>query len=666
MNAQSTSQHQHLHLHLGPLARSRQLLIFLDIILESAEPTHPRSEPLYENTTQEPTSAFSPSNCSRNVATAGIGYGARNPFSPPDPFMLPKELQGGIGTISSRRPSFAAESFTRSHDTYSSPLALGFGVPINLPDPNHRPLSNTIGNYIPLCVPQLSNTDQTSNQVQNPHSNQNQINYNRPAHDITNLNEAFAKSFDLHARTNCFHSRRPSQLANAYQNKSSPSPLEYSFRPFGSEGCPSIQAEQPQQYQMSFQQTDQLHCSAPLTHPEVSALLENGLEIRGLSIVALPYLKAMFLSTVPYFHEPAMTAEILRILHDLLKESAISKLVAFIAESNKLTFASKSLCLVVSKNGKMDLLLYSNHANMRLYENDLVYVDGDRGKDMAMVIDPVVSLELAILFNFLKKREHFKSLTISDPHNSSHAPHKFKNGLHPSLISALTTLKSHNNEDNEFVISLPTKQVLRLATPKEVQKLSTKYLEERQAYSTFSTKINDSALNGKLQLVNVEYQADYRKLIFYYFASFQRIDFRGLIKDLFKIYKTRIWLCAVLPFHQPELYELAKNEFNQDRKTVLLSLVVPSPCEYDLTPDQLKHFALPDFKKMPRPNYFHLINMRHLALELQKDVEGYFYGFGDRDLQGDISPTFSGHAVVSGDKPELFPVFNPFQKPNIK
>jgi len=37
---------------------------------------------------------------------------------------------------------------------------------------------------------------------------------------------------------------------------------------------------------------------------------------------------------------------------------------------------------------------------------------------------------------------------------------------------------------------------------------------------------------------------DRRKLTFYFVAE-RRIDFRELVRDLFKIYKTRIWMCAV-------------------------------------------------------------------------------------------------------------------------
>ena len=44
-----------------------------------------------------------------------------------------------------------------------------------------------------------------------------------------------------------------------------------------------------------------------------------------------------------------------------------------------------------------------------------------------------------------------------------------------------------------------------------------------------------------MQVVSAEYQFDRHKLTFYFEAE-RRIDFRELVRDLFAIYKTRIWL----------------------------------------------------------------------------------------------------------------------------
>jgi cell fate regulator YaaT (PSP1 superfamily) len=48
--------------------------------------------------------------------------------------------------------------------------------------------------------------------------------------------------------------------------------------------------------------------------------------------------------------------------------------------------------------------------------------------------------------------------------------------------------------------------------------------------------------------VDAEYQFDKHKLILYYSAS-RRIDFREFVRDLFAIYKTRIWMEQATAHH---------------------------------------------------------------------------------------------------------------------
>lgn len=124
--------------------------------------------------------------------------------------------------------------------------------------------------------------------------------------------------------------------------------------------------------------------------------------------------------------------------------------------------------------------------------------------------------------------------------------------------------KSIINEDENF-ITLPNKQILRFAKPHELNQLILKYNDEIMAYRIC---LNYSAsLNLNLIIKNVEFQFDKKKLIIYYYCL-QRLDFRGLIKELFKIYKTRIWLCAILPLeksYKPLLeYELEKRNIKSN------------------------------------------------------------------------------------------------------
>ena len=86
------------------------------------------------------------------------------------------------------------------------------------------------------------------------------------------------------------------------------------------------------------------------------------------------------------------------------------------------------------------------------------------------------------------------------------------------------------------------KMIYRHAQPPEVNMLLDKARDEAKALSICRAKCKQKNLD--MEVVDAEFQWDRKKLTFFFLAE-QRIDFRDLVKDLFKIYKTRIWMCAV-------------------------------------------------------------------------------------------------------------------------
>ena len=66
--------------------------------------------------------------------------------------------------------------------------------------------------------------------------------------------------------------------------------------------------------------------------------------------------------------------------------------------------------------------------------------------------------------------------------------------------------------------------------------------EEQRALALCQSKIRQKKL--QMEVFEAEYQWDRRKLT-YYFSAAHRIDFRELVRELFKVYKTRIWMCAI-------------------------------------------------------------------------------------------------------------------------
>ena len=213
------------------------------------------------------------------------------------------------------------------------------------------------------------------------------------------------------------------------------------------------------------------------------------------------------------------------------------------------------LVLCCAKNGRLELLSPQIDGFMHMERGDMVIVDGDRGSDLVMVIEPQVEIHLGLLINFLRKKIHFDSLITNA---EMHHPHdtfieflvRTKRGLEPSLNPRRYDVA----ELTELVI--PSKRVLRFATSWEVSSnLHHKFQEElkslRVAISkieSFNEMVSSNPFSRResltIRFLNAEYQFDRKKLTFYYVCG-QRNDFRDLIKELFKFYKTRIWLCAL-------------------------------------------------------------------------------------------------------------------------
>jgi len=103
------------------------------------------------------------------------------------------------------------------------------------------------------------------------------------------------------------------------------------------------------------------------------------------------------------------------------------------------------------------------------------------------------------------------------------------------LGQAVITKRRVDEED----VVLPLKKVIRLATEEDKQIVRANKREAEKAFDTCIRKISDHELD--MNLVEVEYTLDRNKIIFYFTAD-GRVDFRGLVKDLAAIFKTRIEL----------------------------------------------------------------------------------------------------------------------------
>jgi cell fate regulator YaaT (PSP1 superfamily) len=85
-------------------------------------------------------------------------------------------------------------------------------------------------------------------------------------------------------------------------------------------------------------------------------------------------------------------------------------------------------------------------------------------------------------------------------------------------------------------------KVLRKATPTDIEWIAASRETEEKARDYCTALVKKMSLN--LKLVNVKLTFDGTKLIFYFTAD-KRVDFRDLVKELAKEFKTRIEMCQI-------------------------------------------------------------------------------------------------------------------------
>ncbi len=85
----------------------------------------------------------------------------------------------------------------------------------------------------------------------------------------------------------------------------------------------------------------------------------------------------------------------------------------------------------------------------------------------------------------------------------------------------------------------PEKKIIRPAEPKEVERLQELRLDENRVRSETDILVSKHKL--KMKVTEAEWQFDRKKLIIYFTAE-RRVDFRELVRDLARTFRTRIEL----------------------------------------------------------------------------------------------------------------------------
>ena len=96
-----------------------------------------------------------------------------------------------------------------------------------------------------------------------------------------------------------------------------------------------------------------------------------------------------------------------------------------------------------------------------------------------------------------------------------------------------------DKEVKESSLVLPLRNVVRAATEEDAVKNQQNKIKEEEAFKICLERIEKHELNMKL--IEAQYSFDNSKLLFY-FTSANRVDFRGRVKDLAGVFRTRIEL----------------------------------------------------------------------------------------------------------------------------
>ncbi|TBU58841.1 PSP1-domain-containing protein [Dichomitus squalens] len=175
------------------------------------------------------------------------------------------------------------------------------------------------------------------------------------------------------------------------------------------------------------------------------------------------------------------------------------------------------LYIVEFKAGRTDLF-YCTDLAQDIRVGDLVIVEADRGKDLGKVVNDTITLAEVEAF---QKQQKLMSMGHADVHGVPTSPTAATGG---------------------GVKDINPKMIYGKAQHRDTQGLAAKAQDEAKALELCRNKVRQRKL--PMEVVDAEYQWDRRKLTFYFVAE-KRIDFRELVRELFRLYKTRIWMASL-------------------------------------------------------------------------------------------------------------------------
>ncbi|KAJ7030217.1 PSP1 C-terminal conserved region-domain-containing protein, partial [Mycena alexandri] len=199
------------------------------------------------------------------------------------------------------------------------------------------------------------------------------------------------------------------------------------------------------------------------------------------------------------------------------------------------------LYIVEFKAGRTDLFYRAADRMVRYHPppaddairvGDLVIVEADRGKDLGKVVND--SITLGEVEAFWAGQARFGVHTHADMHFARTG----SGGQSPPTSPGGADGGGGGGGKKEIA----PKMIYGKAGAGDAQLLVAKMQDELKALALCQTKVRAKKL--PMEVVDAEYQWDRRKLTFYFVAE-KRIDFRELVRELFRLYKTRIWMASL-------------------------------------------------------------------------------------------------------------------------
>ncbi|KAI1167178.1 PSP1 C-terminal conserved region-domain-containing protein [Nemania serpens] len=214
------------------------------------------------------------------------------------------------------------------------------------------------------------------------------------------------------------------------------------------------------------------------------------------------------------------------------------------------------LHIVLFKCSRADVFYIQEGTGLTVKPGDLVIVEADRGTDLGTVAKDNVDWQAAKELKEHYAEEHYKWLVMYSQNAAAQEGTgaglmAASNGLQGSAIGGMGPPSGHHMQEANSG-ELKPKMIKRLAQSHEIHGLRDKEGNEAKAKRMCMQKVKEHGLN--MEILDAEFQMDWKKLTFYYFADCY-INFNSLVTDLFKIYKTRIWMSAINPasFASPTL-----------------------------------------------------------------------------------------------------------------